>query len=127
MAMEATMTRASTVTRSMATSKSRTQASMTMPLWSTRSRTSMTLTQKGAGRIARHRLRCLDGDPVSVAGRTPSGPHADIPAGPQGIHRLPGGLKLDADQDRQTRVTEGPPVGLGQENSDLFGEIALQA
>src|SRR5262245_55755364 len=39
--IDATTTRASTVTRSMPTSETRTQASMTMPLSSTRSRTSM--------------------------------------------------------------------------------------
>src|SRR6185436_8759724 len=41
--IEATTTRASTVMRSIPTSETRTQASMTMPLSSTRSRTSMRL------------------------------------------------------------------------------------
>src|SRR3954468_23066248 len=46
--MEATTTRASTVIRSMPTSETRTQASMTMPLSRTRSRTSMRLVPPAA-------------------------------------------------------------------------------
>src|SRR5215213_2708085 len=46
--MEATTTRASTVIRSMPTSEMRTQASMTMPLSSTRSSTSIRLVPPGA-------------------------------------------------------------------------------
>src|SRR5436305_5389335 len=45
--MEATTTRASTVIRSMPTSEMRTQASMTMPLSSTRSSTSIKLVPPG--------------------------------------------------------------------------------
>src|SRR4051794_9689190 len=56
--MDATTTRASTVIRSIPTSETRTQASMTMPLSSTRSRTSMRLVPPEALSTGIVRLPC---------------------------------------------------------------------
>src|SRR2546421_8578928 len=62
--MDATMTRASTVIRSIPTSETRTHASMTMPLSRTRSRTSMRLDPPDARSTA---MRCSLGPGSEVA------------------------------------------------------------
>src|SRR5581483_921581 len=66
--MDATTTRASTVIRSMPTSETRTQASMTIPLSSTRSRTSMRLVPPEALSTGIVRLPCWLGSVAACSG-----------------------------------------------------------
>src|SRR5687767_3732356 len=61
--MDATTTRASTVIRSMPTSETRTQASMTMPLSRTRSRTSMRLVPPAVRSTGMGQILLPPGDP----------------------------------------------------------------